>query len=110
MSLFLIVMDHESVPRDSPPPYSEIDPMKQQPQPSPALERPSSLEIPASSTSNENVEGQAENDDKEVSEGDIFVKPFFTLRKDIFHQICIISLQHLFFCEPLCLLASITFL
>ena len=71
-------MDHESVPRDSPPPYSEIDPMKQQPQPSPALERPSSLEIPASSTSNENIEGQAENDDEEVSEGDIFVKPFFS--------------------------------
>ena len=64
-----VVMDHESVPRDSPPPYSEIDPMKQQPPSPPALERPSSLEIPASSTSNENVEGQADHDDEEVSEG-----------------------------------------
>ena len=70
-------MDHESVPRDSPPPYSEIDPMKQQPQSPPTLERPSSLEIPASSTSNENIEGQAENDDEEVSEGNLFRKDFF---------------------------------
>ena len=62
-----IVMDHDqSVPRDSPPPYSEIDPMKQ-----PTLERPSSLEI----SSNSCQEDEESNVTEEISEGKQI--PFF---------------------------------
>ena len=63
-----IVMDHEStVPRDSPPPYSEIDPMKPPP---PALERPNSLDI---STNEDQGEEEEPNINAEISEGSKYV-------------------------------------
>ena len=68
-----IVMDHEStVPTDSPPPYSEIDPMKTQQ--APALERPNSLDISTNEDQGGGVEGEDEvpNMNAEISEGRIF--------------------------------------
>ena len=63
-----IVMDHEStVPRDSPPPYSEIDPMKSPP----ALERPNSLDISTNEDQGEEEEEEP-NINAEISEGNFF--------------------------------------
>ena len=69
-----IVMDHEStVPRDSPPPYSEIDPMKTQQ--APALERPNSLDISTNEDQGgggQKGEDEVPNMNAEISEGRIF--------------------------------------
>ena len=66
-----IVMDHEStMPRDSPPPYSEIDPMK--PPQAPALERPNSLDISTNEDQGEEGEDEEPNINAEISEGIFF--------------------------------------
>ena len=66
-----IVMDHEStVPRDSPPPYSEIDPMKPPP---PALERPNSLDISTNEDQGEEEGEEEPNINAEISEGSKYV-------------------------------------
>ena len=67
-----IVMDHEStMPRDSPPPYSEIDPMK--PPQAPALERPNSLDISTNEDQGEEGEDEEPNINAEISEGIFFL-------------------------------------
>ena len=57
--------DEEPIPKESPPPYSEIDPMKK------PKERPSSLDISVEETEPDVAEQS--NNDLEVPEGKYFI-------------------------------------
>ena len=57
--------EDETIPKESPPPYSEVDPLKQKPK-----DRPDSLDIPAENEQ-ENVTEENSNDLK-IPEGTLF--------------------------------------
>ena len=101
--------DPDHLPRESPPPYSEVDPLKK------TLERPNSLDLSSETPVQESLTSPQENaqidDDETTNEGTTnVIAAVKTSFSNISSSICVLTLENFLRHKPLAFVSHFFFL